>query len=318
MGNLKENFYKSTGLTFDPEKLLNNVSDEKRAEVFKKISWQIGKGKILDNPKSDKAKYYAETISELATQLNIVNDLDGDGIISETEQSIINEINKANEIQSAISIESDSNLTIFEVFERGGEFTLTENIKIDSTLVPCGDVILNLNGFKIYNDTDIWTDNDWSLLSVRSDNTLTINGPGELITKANDCHCCDVKNENGKLVINGDVTCLGNITTVYAKCGKIELNGGHHDIQQKCELKNVTPNHLLINCYDSSYKAGTASIEVTGGEYVDFNPAMNKAEIASGTSFVKEGYKVQVNGEDNTDFYNESLGTGIIYKVVKI
>ena len=317
MGDLRESFLKSTGLTFDPEKLLNNVSDEKRAEIFKKISWQISKGKILDNPKSDKAKYYAETISELATQLNIVDDLDGDGIISKTEQSIINEINKANEIQSATSTEPDKNLTIFEVFEQGGEFTLTEDIKIDSPLIPGGDVILNLNGFKIFNETDIWKDNDWSLFSVRSENTLTINGPGELITKKNDCYCCDVKNENGKLVINGDVTCLGNITTVYAKYGKIEINGGHYDIQQKTDLKNVTPNHTLINCLDASYKAGTASIEVTGGEFVDFNPAMNKAEIASGTSFVKEGYKVKVNDEDNTDFYNESLGTNIIYKVVE-
>lgn len=317
MGNLKENFYKSTGLTFDPEKLLNNVSDEKRAEIFKKISWQISKGKILDNPKSDKAKYYAETISELATQLNIVDDLDGDGIISKTEQSIINEINKANEIQSATSTEPDKNLTIFEVFEQGGEFTLTEDIKIDSPLIPGGDVILNLNGFKIFNETDIWTNTDWSLLSVRSDNTLTINGPGELIAKENDCYCCDVKNETGKLVINGDVTCLGNITTVYAAYGKIELNGGHYDVQQKDPQKNTIPNHLLINCLDASYKAGKASIEVTGGEYVDFNPEMNKAEIASGTSFVKEGYKVQVNDEDNTDFYNEELGTGVIYKVVK-
>ena len=320
MGNLRESFLKSTGLTFDPEKLLNNVSEEKKAELFNKISWQIGKGKVLDNPKSVKAQVYAETITNVATNLNLTDDLDGDGVISATEQKIINEIVKANEIKSSISIETDEPeiiVSLIDVLTNGGEYTLTEDYKVDKTLVPAADVVINLNGFKIYNDTDIWKGNDWSLFSVRSANTLTINGPGELITKENDCYCCDVKNENGKLVINGDVTCLGNITTVYAEYGKIEINGGHYDIQQKTDLKNVTPNNTLINCLDASYKAGTASIEVTGGEYVDFNPAMNKAEIASGTSFVKEGYKVQVNGEDNTDFYNESLGTNIIYKVVK-
>lgn len=308
MKDLQKAFLKTTGLTFSIEKKIQNAkTEEEKEKIFKKLSWQMHKGGLTQNNTSEFAQQYANTIIGLSNELNL----------SEETISNLKEIKEAKEILSVNSTEPDNNLTIFEVFEQGGEFTLTEDIKIDSPLVPGGDVVLNLNGFKIFNETDIWTNGDWALLSVRSTNTLTINGPGELIAKENDCYVADVKHENAKLIINDNVKCLGNVTSIYAYVGKVELNGGYYDLQQKSDLKNVTPNHTLVNCYDSSYKNNTASIEISGGEFVDFNPAMNTSEINTGSSFVKEGYKVQVNGEDNIDFYNEELGTGVIYKVVK-
>ena len=46
-----------------------------------------------------------------------------------------------------------------------------------------------------------------------------------------------------------------------------------------------------LNCLDKAYDDGTAKIIVTGGTFVNFNPADNQAE-GQGTNFVADGYKV--------------------------
>ena len=47
----------------------------------------------------------------------------------------------------------------------------------------------------------------------------------------------------------------------------------------------------MLNCLDSNYRSGTASITVYGGSYVGFNPSDNAAE-GNGTNFVADGYTV--------------------------
>ena len=46
-----------------------------------------------------------------------------------------------------------------------------------------------------------------------------------------------------------------------------------------------------LNCLGDPYKNGTAEIIVTGGTFVNFNPADNQAE-GPGNNFVADGYKV--------------------------
>lgn len=55
----------------------------------------------------------------------------------------------------------------------------------------------------------------------------------------------------------------------------------------------------MLNCYDANREAGTAKIIVTGGTFVNFNPADCYAEGAH-TNFVADGYKVvsEVKGSD--------------------
>lgn len=72
---------------------------------------------------------------------------------------------------------------------------------------------------------------------------------------------------------------------IYASGGTITINSGN--------FVSGTPAWTL-NCNDTSYKNGTAKIIVTGGTFVGFDPANNKAE-GEGTSFVAAGYVSNMN-----------------------
>ena len=75
---------------------------------------------------------------------------------------------------------------------------------------------------------------------------------------------------------------------IYTSAGKITINGGH--------FESVTPK-WTINCKDTAYKNGTASIVVNGGTFVGIDPRNCETE-GPGTSFVGEG--VGVNNENGT------------------
>ena len=72
---------------------------------------------------------------------------------------------------------------------------------------------------------------------------------------------------------------------IYAGGGTITINSGN--------FVSGTPAWTL-NCNDTSYKNGTAKIIVTGGTFVGFDPANNKAE-GENTNFVPAGYVSNMN-----------------------
>lgn len=178
---------------------------------------------------------------------------------------------------------------------RSGAYALAEDLTIDAPIVvPAGTTAtLNLNGHNITNTQDIWQGDDWSMISVRGGD-LTINGNGKVASKANDAYAIDVQ-DGGNLVINGGEY-NGNITAVYVLKGHAQINGGKFSIQQ---LSSQGDYRFLLNLYDANRKNGTATIEVTGGEYNNFDPADNLAE-GPNTNFVAAGYETVQNG----DWYN--------------
>ena len=105
---------------------------------------------------------------------------------------------------------------------------------------------------------------------------------------------------------------------IYASGGTITINSGN--------FVSGTPEWTL-NCYDTSYKNGTANIIVKGGTFVGFDPANNKAE-GKGTNFVAAGYvsRMDEDGsytvvpEDAKITVNKSLTLGntltMTYKVL--
>lgn len=178
-----------------------------------------------------------------------------------------------------------------------GAYALAEDLDIDDPLVvPAGvTATLNLNGHNITNTKDIWVDTQdvdkWSLISVQGGN-LTINGEGQVTGKANDCYALDVRN-GGNLVVNGG-DYNGNIHAVYVETGTAKINGGSFTIQQLYSASQ--PYQFILNLYDASRRAGTASIEVTGGKYYKFDPANNEAE-GKGTDFLAPGYESVQDGD---------------------
>ena len=105
---------------------------------------------------------------------------------------------------------------------------------------------------------------------------------------------------------------------IYASGGTITINSGN--------FVSGTPAWTL-NCYDTSYKNGTANIIVKGGTFVGFDPANNEAED-KGTNFVAAGYVSNMNEdgsytvvpEDAKISVNKSLTLGntltMTYKVL--
>ena len=168
-----------------------------------------------------------------------------------------------------------------------------QSVDAEKTLVLSGgqSETLNLGDLSISNKNDIWSDSDWSLLSVRENSSLTITS-GAYIAKANDCYAIDVQG-GGHLVIEGGHY-NGNIHAVYVTEGVAEIKGGTFEVQQKYPDADKA-DEFVLNCYDANRKNGTAKIIVTGGTFIGFNPGDCKAE-GDGTNFVAPGYASIPNG----------------------
>ena len=175
------------------------------------------------------------------------------------------------------------------------------SVKLDKDLTPGktmaidlkdgASVTLDLNGHTIANTTDVWNGNDWSLISVRGNGTLSIKG-GTLKAKENDCFAMDVFDKTANLIIE-DGKYIGNAHTVYVYEGNLKIKGGEFSIQQLSSQGNY---EFTINCYDSSYKSGIATVEISGGKFLKFNPGDNRAE-GNGTNFLAPGYKAEAEGD---------------------
>lgn len=168
-----------------------------------------------------------------------------------------------------------------------------QSVDAEKTLVLSGgqSETLNLGDLSISNKNDIWSDSDWSLLSVRENSSLTITS-GAYIAKANDCYAVDVQ-DGGHLVIE-DGHFNDNIHAVYVLEGVAEIKGGTFEVQQKYPDAEKA-DEFVLNCYDANRENGTAKIIVTGGTFIGFNPGDCKAE-GNGTNFVAPGYASIPNG----------------------
>ena len=200
----------------------------------------------------------------------------------------------ADEVQNAIkNVAADGKLYL----------KLTEGVTVDGVLaVTGGDVTIDATDKTVTNTVDLWdsTPNAWSLVSARETANVTVMG-GNFKAKKDDCYAADVYDKTAKLVIKGG-NFIGNITAVYVYEGELVIEGGFFDIQQ-LNSNNVQDGYgVLINCYDANFKNGTAKVTITGGTFVNFNPADNKAEGA-GTNFVPEGYKVVSETKANGDVW---------------
>lgn len=180
---------------------------------------------------------------------------------------------------------------------------LTDNIEVQSSLNVAREIVLDMNGKRLYNTSEIWdtSKNNWSIISVGQNGKLTIKGEGTIDALENDCYAIDVR-DGGNLIIENS-TFIGNIHSVYVYEGTAQIKGGHYAIKQVSGADK--PYEFVLNLLDENREAGTASIVVTGGTFEKFNPADCKAE-GKGTNFVAEGYtsRLQEGSED-------------IYEVVK-
>ena len=190
----------------------------------------------------------------------------------------------------------------------GGNIMVDANIAPDRALVATKETTIDMNGKTVENTADIWGDDadQWSLISAQNGAELTITGNGTFQAKENDCYAVDVQDGATVTIENG--TFVGNIHAVYVLEGTAYIKGGFYSVQQKYPDVSKA-NEFVLNCYDANREAGTAKIIVTGGTFVNFNPADCQAEGAH-TNFVADGYSVisEKHGEDT--WYTVVKGTG--------
>ena len=234
-----------------------------------------------------------------------------------TDQVVFNvEIVPAFEDETTIDIENITTAAgLRTALANGYAAKLAADITIDETIsVPAGkDVVLDLNGYKLNNTTDIWdyptaADNNWSLLSVKG-GKLTIKGNGTFTAKENDCYAVDV--QDGGHVIIEDGEYVGNIHAVYVEEGTAEIRGGKYSVQQKYP-DAAKADEFVLNCYDANRANGTAKIIVTGGEFVSFNPADCWAEGAH-SNFLAPGY-VSSKISDTPEIYKVAEAPTVVVK----
>ena len=213
----------------------------------------------------------------------------------------------------------DKNATYYPVLDAAGmkdALVNGGNIKVDAdvdpseALVATKETTIDMNGKTIANIDDVWeTDsNSWSLISAREKANLTITGNGTFAAKENDCYAVDVQDGATVTIENG--TFIGNIHAVYVLKGTAYIKGGFYSVQQKYPDASKA-NEFVLNCYDANRANGTAKIIVTGGTFVNFNPANCQAE-GPNTNFVASGYSVisEKHGEDT--WFTVVKGTGVV------
>ncbi len=131
-----------------------------------------------------------------------------------------------------------------------------------------------------------------SALYITADTTLT--GTGTVENKIDYAVTVD----NGATVNIENGTYKGVCTSIYLVKGTLNISGGHFEVGD-----SEDGTTYLINCKDANYNDGSAKVNITGGTFVNFNPADNKAETGGNTNFVAKGYKVVEETQANGDVW---------------
>lgn len=190
----------------------------------------------------------------------------------------------------------------YDVLANGSAFTVKTDMNPANTIISNGKLTIDAKDKEIANTVDLWQaadDNEWSLVSARgTDGEVTVKS-GSFLAKENDCYAVDV--QGGATVVIEGGTFAGNIHAVYVYEGKAIIKGGFFSVQQPYP-KTGLEYEFVINCYDENRENETASVEIMGGTYVNFNPADNTAEGAH-TNFVADGYTVVSETQANGDVW---------------
>ena len=199
-------------------------------------------------------------------------------------------------LKDAISAASEN-----ETITLGGSITLTAPIIIKKKIT------LDMDGHTFSSTQDIWNDatSAWSFISVQANGDLTITGNGTFQTKANDCYAVDVQDGATLTIENG--TFVGNVHAIYFFECCLVLHCGSYSFQQKY-TNPAQADEFVLNCYDANRRNGSATISVSGGSFINFNPANCQAEGIA-TNFCADGYTTTSTTIGENTIYTVGAGT---------
>ena len=115
--------------------------------------------------------------------------------------------------------------------------------------------------------------------------------------------------ENGSLTINGGHY-YGAMSAVQVQKGALIVNDGYFALADTIKQEAPEYANYIVNCIDTAYNDGTATIELYGGVYPY---DMSNNPEGEGTSYLAEGYGVTASEQDGETVYtvlkiSENLG----------
>lgn len=177
----------------------------------------------------------------------------------------------------------------------GGSAKLVDDIGINYPLVLSGntDVVIDLNGHSIVNKTQV-NRNYTVVFNVTGNSHLTINGEGEVkaLEETSDvdgyrmavwAYDDAVVDINGGYFYNKQLNPETSNLIYVMDRAVVNVSGGKFETA----MLNAQGTSLLLNMQDAS--RATAKINITGGQFVDFDPADCVSE-GPHTNFVADGY----------------------------
>lgn len=183
----------------------------------------------------------------------------------------------------------------------GGSAKLVDDIEINYPLVLSGntDVVIDLNGHGIVNKTQV-NGNYTVVFNVTGNSHLTINGEGEVkaLEETSDvdgyrmavwAYDDAVVDINGGYFYNKQLNPETSNLIYVMDRAVVNVSGGKFETA----MLNAQGTSLLLNMQDAS--RATAKINITGGQFVDFDPADCVSE-GPHTNFVADGYVSVKNG----------------------
>ena len=189
-------------------------------------------------------------------------------------------------------------------FTNGGDIKLDDNLLLTQPLVidnPNAVVTLDLGGKTIQNISKE-RDSEQYALRVKQ-GTLIIKGEGTVDGGSGCLYNIALRVdgpavayiEGGHFKVGADQEGDVNHCIYAADGGKVFISGGKF---QSPPIKDTVPaEYRTLNLKDNT----GASIEVTGGEFVNFNPGVITFEPGV-TSFVKAGYKATLKQYSTTNY----------------
>ena len=189
-------------------------------------------------------------------------------------------------------------------FTNGGEIKLEENLLLTQPLVidnPNAVVTLDLGGRTIQNITREPGSEQYALRVKQG--ILIIKGEGTVDGGSGCLYNIALRVDGGAVAyVEGGYFKVGadqdgdeNHAVYAADGGQVYISGGK--FQSAPKKGSVPAVYTTLNLKDGT----GAKIEVTGGEFVNFNPADNVSE-GPNTNFVKTGYKAVLKPYSTTDY----------------
>lgn len=195
----------------------------------------------------------------------------------------------------------------------GGQFDIWSNFTLpadkterDGRLVFLNDANVNFhdNFISVPSSLSVNTKN-WSALYVEVGAKVVFDGTdnGGIIVNGDTRQDLDgpycITNFGGEITINGGHY-EGCGTCVYGYEGKTIINGGFfYATPINTHANNIHP--WTLNLLNDAYNNGTASIEVRGGTFVNFDPSNPNTDDAP--SYVPAGYAVRQEVQQNGDIF---------------